>query len=65
MTTKEMQEFVHNLMRGIDKKTELTVALRSDTNEPVVTVQLRNAKRTASLQLSEADLFVVFTALRR
>ncbi|MBI3782561.1 MAG: hypothetical protein HY270_04085 [Deltaproteobacteria bacterium] len=56
MTTKEIQELVYSLMRGIDKKTELTVALRSDASEPAVTVQLRNAKRTASLNLTEAEL---------
>ena len=56
MTTKEIQELVHGLMRGIDKKTELTIALRSDATEPAITVQLRNDRRTASLQVSQADL---------
>ena len=63
MTTKEIQELVNSLLRGIDKKTEFTIAQRSDAAEPAVTVQLRNEKRTASVQLSESLLTAAQTDL--
>jgi hypothetical protein len=65
MTVNEIQGVLDSLMRGIDKKTTLTVELRPDANEPGVTVQLRCAKRTGSLQFSEADLFAAQSDLMR
>ena len=65
MTMSEMREVLDTLMRGIDKKTTLTVEPCPDANEPGVTVQLRCAKRTGSLQVSEADLFAAQTDLMR
>ena len=65
MTMREIQDVLNALMRGIDKKTELTVEPRTDNGEPGVTVQLRRDKRTGSLQLTEADLFAAQTDLMR
>ena len=65
MTMSEMQDVLNSLMRGIDKKTALTVELRPDADAPGVTVQLRCAKRTGSLQFTEADLFAAQTDLMR
>lgn len=65
MTMSEMRAVLDSLMRGIDKKTTLTVEPCPDANEPGVTVQLRCAKRTGSLQVSEADLFAAQTDLMR
>ncbi len=65
MMMSEIQDVLNSLMRGIDKKTLLTVEPRPDTDNPGVTVQLRCAKRTASLQVTEADLFAAQTDLRR
>ena len=61
MTMNEIQEVLNSLMRGIDKKTALMVELRPDPDAPGVTVHLRCAKRTGSLQLTEADLFAAQT----
>ena len=65
MTMNEIQEVLNGLMRGIDKKTALTVELRPGADEPGVMVQLRRDKRTGSLQLTEADLFAAQTDLMR
>ena len=65
MTMSEMQSALNSLMRGIDKKTALTIALRPDGAAPGVTVQLRRDKRIGSLQLTEADLFAAQTDLMR
>ena len=65
MTMNEMQEVLNTLMRGIDKKTALTVEPRPDANEPAVIVQLRRDKRTGSLQVTEADLFAAQSDLMR
>jgi hypothetical protein len=65
MTMSEIQNVLNTLMRGIDKKTVLTVEPRADGDEPGVTVQLRRDKRTGSLQLTEADLFAAQTDLMR
>ncbi len=65
MTVNEIQDFLNGLMRGIDKKTALTVELRSDANAPGVLVQLRRDKRAGSLQFSEADLIAAQTDLMR
>ena len=65
MTTNEMQEVLNTLMRSIDKKTALTIELRSDNDAGSVMVQLRRERRTGSLQLSEADLSAARTDLMR
>ncbi len=65
MTMSEIQDFLNGLMRGIDKKTALTVEPRPDPNAPGVTVQLRRDKRAGSLQFSEADLIAAQTDLMR
>ena len=56
MTMNEMQNFFTTLMRGIDKKTLVTVEQHQDPNRPGVTVQLSRDKRTGSLHVAEADL---------
>jgi hypothetical protein len=65
MTMGEIQDVLDSLMRGIDKKTALTVEPRPDADEPGVIVQLRRDKRTGSLQVTEADLFAAQTDLMR
>jgi hypothetical protein len=65
MTMSEIQDVLNSLMRGIDKKTALMVEPRPDADAPGVTVHLRCAKRTGSLQLTEADLFAAQTDLMR
>jgi hypothetical protein len=65
MTMGEIQAVLDSLMRGIDKKTALTVEPRADADEPGVMVQLRRDKRTGSLQFTEADLFAAQTDLMR
>ena len=65
MTMSEIQGVLNVMMRGIDKKTVLTVEPRADAESPGVTVQLRCGKRTGSLQLTEADLFAAQTDLMR
>jgi hypothetical protein len=65
MTMSEIQDVLNSLMRGIDKKTALTVEPRSDAAEPSVIVQLRRDQRTGLLQFTEADLFAAQTDLMR
>jgi len=65
MTMGEIQAVLDSLMRGIDKKTALTVEPHADADEPGVMVQLRRDKRIGSLQFSEADLFAAQTDLMR
>jgi hypothetical protein len=65
MTMGEIQAVLNSLMRGIDKKTALTVEVRADADEPGVMVQLRRNKRIGSLQFTEADLFAAQTDLMR
>ena len=65
MTMDEIQEVLNSLMRGIDKKTALTVERRPNADVPGVLVQLQREKRTGSLQLTEADLFAAQTDLMR
>lgn len=65
MTIKEIQDVLNGLMRGIDRKTAVTVEPRSDADEPSVMVQLRRDKRIGSLQLAEADLIAAQTDLMR
>ena len=61
----EIEEVLNTLMRGIDKKTALTIEPGPDANVPAVMVRLRCLKRTGSLQLTEADLFAAQTDLMR
>jgi len=63
MTMNEIQTVLNDLMRGIDKKTALTVEPRPDTGAPGVIVHLRCAKRTRSIQLTEAELLAAQTDL--
>ena len=65
MTMNEMQTLLTGLMRGIDKKTALTVEPRVDSNESALTVHLSRDKRTGSLRLAEADVIAAETDLMR
>jgi hypothetical protein len=56
MTMTEIQNLLTGLMRGIDKKTTLTIEQRPDPEHPGVTVHLSRDKRTGTLEVSEADL---------
>ena len=50
MTMNEIQSMLTVLMRGIDKKTLLTVEARPDPNRPAVMVHLSRDKRTRTLE---------------
>ncbi len=63
MTRAEIQELLTTLMRGIDKKTALTVEYHEDTEHPGATVHLSRDKRTATLWITEADLLASQTGL--
>ena len=65
MTMTEVQNMLTTLMRGIDKKTLLTVEARPDPNRPAVLVHLSRDKRTGSLEFAEADLIAGQTDLAR
>jgi len=65
MTMTEVQTMLTNLMRGIDKKTVLTVEARPDPNRPAVLVRLSRDKRLGSVEFSEADLVAGQTDLAR
>jgi len=65
MTLTEIEKYLTTLMRGIDKKTLLTVEQRRDPDRPGVTVHLSRDKRTGSLQFAEADLIAAQTDLMR
>jgi hypothetical protein len=56
MTMTEIQNLLTGLMRGIDKKTTLTIEHRPDPEHPGVTVHLSRDKRSGTLDLSEANL---------
>jgi len=56
MTMHEVENLLGTLMRGIDKKTAVTVLQRPDPERPGVTVRLSRDKRTATLDITEADL---------
>lgn len=56
MTMNDIQKLLTSLMRGIDKKTTLTVEQRPDPTHPGVTVHLSRDKRTGTLEISETDL---------
>jgi hypothetical protein len=65
MTINEMQSLLNNLMRGIDKKTALTVQASTDSSQGALSVHLSRDKRSGSLQSSEADLIAAQTDLMR
>ena len=56
MTTTEIRDFLTTLMRGIDKKTILTVQPLEKTDRAGVMVHLSRDKRSAALEISEDDL---------
>ena len=65
MTMSEIEKLLNGLMRGIDKKTLLTIEQRPDPDRPGVTVRLSRDKRIGSLQLAEVDLVAGQTDLMR
>lgn len=66
MTMTEIQNLLTNLMRGIDKKTALSVELRPDPNRSLVAVHLSRDKRSGSIEFAEADLVAAQSdAMRR
>jgi hypothetical protein len=57
MTSKEIHEFLSQIMRGIDKKTVLTIEPAPSTNDrEAVLVRLVRDRRVASLQVRAADV---------
>ena len=56
MTMTEIQNLLTGLMRGIDKKTTLTIEQRPNAANPGVTVHLSRDKRVGQLEVSEAEL---------
>jgi hypothetical protein len=56
MTMTEIQNLLTGLMRGIDKKTTLTIENRPNTTNPGVTVHLSRDKRVGTLEISETEL---------
>jgi hypothetical protein len=65
MTTAEIQNLLTVLMRGIDKKTALTIETLHDPARPRVIVRLSRDKRTGRLEIAEADLVASRTDLMR
>jgi hypothetical protein len=65
MKMSEIHSLLDTMMREIDKKTAFTVAPCADAGDSRVTVQLKQAKRTGSLQVTEADLLAAQTDLTR
>ena len=63
MTTTEIQDLLTGLMRGIDKKTALTIETVHDPERPRVVVHLSRDKRTGTLEIAEADLVASQTNL--
>ena len=63
MTIDEIRVLLTGMMRGIDKKTALTVQPRAESGNPGVTVHLSRDKRTGMLEVSEADLVASQTDL--
>jgi hypothetical protein len=56
MNLTEIQNLLSQLMRGIDKKTFLTVEPSKDTNRSGVTVHLSRDKRRGALEFAESVL---------
>ncbi len=65
MNMSEITGLLNSMMRGIDKKTALTVEQRQDPERPGVTVYLSRDKRTGTLEISEADLVASQSDLMR
>ena len=63
MTMDEIRALLTTMMRGIDKKTALTVQPRAEGDNPGVTIHLARDKRSGTLELSEADLVASQTDL--
>ena len=63
MMMTEIEKLLGPLMRGIDKRTVMTLEPGTDENRPFVTVQLRCGKRSGTLQLTESDLVAAQTDL--
>lgn len=56
MTTTEIRELLTTMIRGIDKKTALTIEQLEKADRPVVIVHLSREKRTGTLEISQEDL---------
>ena len=56
MTATEIQALLTAIMRGIDKKTVLTIEQHQDAERPRVTVHLSRDKRKGTVEITEADL---------
>ncbi len=56
MTTAEMLNLLNTMMRGIDKKTTLTIEQVQRADQPRVIVRLSRDKRTGRLEISEDAL---------
>jgi len=65
MTITEIQNLLNGMMRGIDKKTSLTIEVAPDATQPAVTVHLARDKRTHAIQFTLADLTAGQTDLVR
>jgi hypothetical protein len=65
MNVSEISSLLNTMMRGIDKKTTLTIEERQDPERPGVTVHLSRDKRTQTLEISEADLIASKSDLMR
>lgn len=65
MNLSEINSLLNTMMRGIDKKTALTVEQRPDPERPGVTVHLSRDKRSGTLEISEADLVASQSDLMR
>jgi uncharacterized protein (DUF111 family) len=63
MTMKEIQELLTGLMRGIDKKTTLTIEERPNPTNPGVIVHIAHDKRRGTLEISETALLASRTDL--
>lgn len=63
MTLAEIESLVTQLMRGIDKKTAVTIEARERSGRPGVTVHMARDKRTGTVELSEAALVASQTDL--
>jgi hypothetical protein len=65
MNMADVQSLLNTMMRGIDKKTVLTIEEHPDAERPGVTVHLSRNKRTGTLEISEADLLASQSDLMR
>lgn len=56
MTMAEIENLLTQLMRGIDKKTAITIEHREGPGRPGITVHLSRDRRAGTVEISEADL---------